>query len=975
MTNKKHFFTLAFLFLTILFFVSPAQAENRTLHIYHTNDIHATFDQFGKVSSYINQQREQQDNVLYFDAGDFASGNPVVDLNFGKPMIEVFNLAGLDAFTIGNHEFDYGQSYLQDNIESSTFPWLGANVDTGNTGVTNPEPYTIFEIDDVKVAVLGLTQAPPATAPANVTGMTFDPNYAETALSYQDELEEAADIIIALTHFGYDQDRRLAEAVDYFDLIIGAHSHTTLNQPVEVNGTPIAQTGSNLNNIGELALEFDEESNEVTQVTGKLTPVSSLTDVDESVQAVIDGYNDEMEEVLGKVVGYTETGLTRDGRFNGDAPLGNFWTDAMRSFAEADVALTNNGGLRDSIAPGDVTLNDIYKVEPFANEIMVIEMTGEAIEEVIAFSYSRDNRNQIDLQTSGLNYEIITGPTGQYLDARLTINGEPVEAEETYHVAVADYIGTGGSGYQFEGNVIHETVGLMTTAMEQYALEQTAQGLTLDYQPEGRIKLSVDPTAPNPGDIIGSTNNGLFSLNKGKQDVGIGNLFTDSLRAKTDSDIALLNGSSVTGEILPGNITDRQIEALDSFGNTIVVVETTGSRLKEVILEQSNYRNSVDVQVSGLTYTLVPAESGRGYDEVDILLDNGERLEESATYTVAYNDYMHGTSFYNLGTATDDAIGPVWQAVVDYISSQTDAIDYAEGSRITIEGKEVEEPSDAITVEEALADNSGNKPVKGYIIGSINNNQLILGEGSHAPSNLLLADDPNETDRNKMLPVQLVNGTAVRNGLNLVNNSENLSQFVSITGSLETYFGTPGMRSPSTYRFIEPPTAPEPEPEPPLCEFDSWNKEVVYTSGDQVEHNGSFYEAKWWTQGEDPSLSGQWDVWKEIKECKEEVEGPLEWSENDVYTAGDQVLYEGKLYEAKWWTQGDNPNLSGEWDVWKEVKEDDAEQGEPQEWDKNLVYTASDRVLYDGKIFEAKWWTKGDNPSLSGEWDVWKEVK
>ncbi|WP_353626416.1 5'-nucleotidase C-terminal domain-containing protein [Bacillus sp. JCM 19041] len=368
--------------------------------------------------------------------------------------------------------------------------------------------------------------------------MEFDPDYAAIALAYQDELEAEADVIIALTHIGYDQDRRLAEAVDYFDLIIGAHSHTTLSQPVVVNGTPIAQTGSNLRNIGELELLYDDETEEVTSVSGQLTSVSSLTDVDEAVQAVIDGYKEEMEDVLGKVVGYSNTGLTRDGRYTSDAPLGNFWTDAMRDFADADIALTNNGGLRESIPAGDVTLNDIYKIEPFANEIMVIEMTGEAIEEVIAFSYSRDNRNQIDLQTSGLHYEIITGMTGNYLDANLTVSGEPIDPEATYKVAVADYIGTGGSGYNFEGEVLQETVGLMTAAMEQYALALTENGQALDYTSEGRISIKVDPTAPNPGEIIGATNTGLYSVNKLKQDVGIGNLYTDALRTKTNSDFA-----------------------------------------------------------------------------------------------------------------------------------------------------------------------------------------------------------------------------------------------------------------------------------------------------------------------------------------------------------------------------------------------------------------------------------------------------
>ncbi|WDF04725.1 5'-nucleotidase C-terminal domain-containing protein [Shouchella hunanensis] len=893
-----------------------AHAEEKALNIFHTNDIHASFEEYGKVSAYVKEKRDQLEHVLFVDAGDFASGNPVVDLNFGKPMVDVFNLAGLDAFTIGNHEFDYGQAYLQENMEDSLFPWLGANMSTGETGVENPEPYTIIDVDGIAVGILGITQAPPATAPVNVIGMTFDQDYAETALSYQAELEEQADVIVALTHIGHDQDRRLAEAVDYFDVIIGGHSHTTLRQPVVVNGTPIVQTGSNLANLGELTLTYNDETEEVTNVAGTLTAVSSMTSVDEEVQAVIDGYVEEMEDVLGKVVGYSDTGLTRDGRFNGDAPLGNFWTDAMRDFADADVALTNNGGLRDSIAPGEVTLNDLYSIEPFANEIMVIEMTGAAIEDVIAFSYSRDNRNQIDLQTSGLHYDIITGTTGNYLGANLTIDGQAIDENETYMVAVADYIGTGGSGYQFEGEVIHETVGLMTAAMEQYALRLTDAGEKLNYYREGRISIKVDPSGPNPGEIIGSTDTGLYSANKSTQDVGIGNLYTDAIRTKTGSDIGLLNRSSITGEIPPGSITDRQIEALDSFGNAIVVVETTGERIMDVLLEQSRYHNGVDLQASGLTYTLIP--DGNRYELANVNV-HGEPIDAEETYTVAYNDYMHGTNFYQLGNVLDDSYGPVWQAVVDYVMNQTEPINYEEGSRITIEGSEPGDPTGTRTVAEAIGNNSGVYPVKGYIVGSIVNQRPVIGEGTHAVSNLLLADSPNETDRSKMLPVQLVSGTAVRNGLNLESNPTNLGKAVRITGSLEAYFSTPGMRAPSTFEWIEE-EGPV-EPEPPVCSFDEWSGSQVYTAGDRVEYNGDFYEAKWWTQGENPSQSGQWDVWKKVADCYEIPEGPQEWNKDQIYVAGDQVLLDGQLYEAKWWTQGENPSQSGQWDVWKKVAE------------------------------------------------------
>lgn len=496
-------FVVLFFFLS--FFNQAEANEELDLTILHTNDIHATFDQYAKVSAYVKEQRELSNYFLYLDAGDAVSGNPVVDLNKGKPIYEVFNLAGVDAFTLGNHEFDFGQEAFSENMALSEFPWLAANMDVGTTNIEQPKPYEIFDFDGLSVAIFSLTQAPPATAPANTVGLDFDGNYAEVAKSYQGELETQADVIVALTHIGFDYDKQLAEEVDYFDLIIGGHSHTTLNAPNVVNGTPIVQTGSNLNNVGKVTLTYDPATDSIVNTTGSLVSVSSLTDIDEEVQAVIDGYNADMEDLLGEVIGTSSNGLTRDGRFNGDAPLGNFWTDAMRDIANSDIAFTNNGGIRASIDAGEVTLGDIYQIEPFANEVMVFEMTGQAIKDVLAYSYSRDNRNEIDLQVSGLHYNVITGPTGSFQDVLLTMNNEPINLDATYTVAVANYIGTGGSGYHFEGTVLSETVGLMTEAMKNYALKLTAEGKTLDYSREGRIRLSVDPTAPLPGEIIGAT--------------------------------------------------------------------------------------------------------------------------------------------------------------------------------------------------------------------------------------------------------------------------------------------------------------------------------------------------------------------------------------------------------------------------------------------------------------------------------------
>ncbi|WP_054711404.1 carbohydrate-binding protein [Bacillus sp. JCM 19041] len=125
---------------------------------------------------------------------------------------------------------------------------------------------------------------------------------------------------------------------------------------------------------------------------------------------------------------------------------------------------------------------------------------------------------------------------------------------------------------------------------------------------------------------------------------------------------------------------------------------------------------------------------------------------------------------------------------------------------------------------------------------------------------------------------------------------------------------------------------------------------------------------------EKPSDSGQWDVWKKLTECEDIPEEPQEWNAEAIYTAGDRVLHDGQLFEAKWWTQGENPNDSGQWDVWKKIIDpEDIPEG-PVEWNTESIYTAGDQVLHDGQLFEAKWWTQGENPNDSGQWDVWKKI-
>src|SRR5699024_1388289 len=172
------------------------------------------------------------------------SGNPVVDLMDGIPMIELFNEMQLDLLTIGNHEFDYGQDIFQARRNESNFEWISANtrVVDSSIPIQQTKPYETFDFDGVTVGVIGLIENPPATAPSGIVGLEFDP-YIVTAQQYSN-LRDEVDILIGLNHIGIAEDRRLADAVDFYDLILGGHSHSTLSEPEIVNDTPIMHSGT-----------------------------------------------------------------------------------------------------------------------------------------------------------------------------------------------------------------------------------------------------------------------------------------------------------------------------------------------------------------------------------------------------------------------------------------------------------------------------------------------------------------------------------------------------------------------------------------------------------------------------------------------------------------------------------------------------------------------------------------------------------
>ena len=369
MNSRRSILVMVLVLVTVLSVnLSTWAAE---IVILHTNDVH------GRLVSHTPQNAEKEigglvrlatlveevretygSKVLLLDAGDATHGTNIVNLFSGRSSIEVMNAMGYDALTLGNHDFNYGQDVLLECMADARFPFLAANV-TDESGTLLTYSALVQEIDGLRVGIIGVIdeETPILTHPKNVEGLVFH-NPIEVASSLAKKLRPEVDILIALTHIGYLNDVKLAETAPEFDVIVGGHSHTTLEDAVDVGGVLIVQSHEYANNLGFLRLVVEDEK--IVEYERNLIPVTHTVPKNEKVQAIVDKWDALLQERLSQVVGKSD--ISWDGeRANvrtRETNLGNLVADVMRDAVDADIAFMNGGGIRASIASGDVTVGD-----------------------------------------------------------------------------------------------------------------------------------------------------------------------------------------------------------------------------------------------------------------------------------------------------------------------------------------------------------------------------------------------------------------------------------------------------------------------------------------------------------------------------------------------------------------------------------------------------------------------------------------
>lgn len=457
--------------IAFLIFISSVYSQDniKEITILHWNDFHAkdlplrgskkdtatgqsvtyyyggTSDMLGYVNKFRNN------NTLVLNAGDDFQGTPISNITRGKSQIELLNLYNLDAFAVGNHEFDYGMYALDSALKLAQFNVLSANIYDKLKGTTFGKPYIIKEINGVKVGIIGIS-------PQELFGLTLPKNVADITMLNLDSVittnigvlkADKCNLIVLLTHEGTDNDKLLAEK--YYkdvDVIVGGHSHTPLFKPVIDSGVVIVQAGSYSRWLGKLDLKVDVDKDTLAGYYGKLIETvldSSIYDkaAEEKVENMVASVSGELMKVIGELKGDWTASYSKE------STIGQFQTDAFRAKTGTDIAFINGGGLRKGMTKGSITVSDIWEINPFGNEVHTFSVKGKLLKEMITNNTKIRLRNLSEGETgeivavSGLVYSYDSRKMASDSDnvvLSIEVNGKSVDDNKVYTISTNNYI-------------------------------------------------------------------------------------------------------------------------------------------------------------------------------------------------------------------------------------------------------------------------------------------------------------------------------------------------------------------------------------------------------------------------------------------------------------------------------------------------------------------------------------------------------
>ena len=513
--------------------IMQAKKETVTLHIIETSDVHGCFFPWDfinkqpmkgtltRLSTYVsNVRRENPDGVILLENGDILQGQPINYfynyINTEKTNIaaQCINYLKYDAQNWGNHDTETGHPCYDKWGKEVNAPVLGANVIDRKTGKPYLKPYTVIERQGIRVAVIGMI------TPAIPNWLTED---LWSGLEFQDMVvcarqwvetvkkEEKPDLIIGLFHAGlnggistagYEEDasERVAKEVPGFDAVLFGHDHRVYNGRVRNTDNKevvLCNPASNAQNAVDVTVTITRDGKKIISKTveGNIIDIRDM-DIDAGFMEHFAKGIEEVKQWADRKIGTTDKTITTRDCFFGSSAFTDLIHNLQMSITGADISFNAPLTFNTTLAKGDITVADMFKLYKFENQLYTMMLSGEEVKKHLEMSYDMwvntmtspddhimmlDNTSTGDNQRSGFKnmtfnfdsaagiiYTVdVTKPYGRKVNIISMADGTPFDLKKMYKVAVNSYRGNGG------GELLTRGAGIPKEKLEERIIART----------------------------------------------------------------------------------------------------------------------------------------------------------------------------------------------------------------------------------------------------------------------------------------------------------------------------------------------------------------------------------------------------------------------------------------------------------------------------------------------------------------------